>query len=134
MTAARAAAHVHSALRWRNLTTTLTISLERIKMDRDKKKQMFQNAVADVAKTRMDLVTGAIRNLLNDNDKPKLGKKYDCYCYNCNKDNIVGGLPFVMTRMVLCPECGNKRCPKATDHSNKCTNSNKPGQSGSRYQ
>lgn len=35
--------------------------------------------------------------------------------------------------MYLCPTCGNKRCPKATDHRLDCTNSNEPGQVGSRY-
>lgn len=35
--------------------------------------------------------------------------------------------------MVLCPTCGNKRCPHATDHENACTNSNEPGQPGSIY-
>ena len=37
-------------------------------------------------------------------------------------------------RMVLCPECGNKRCPKATHHANACTNSNEPGQPGSSWE
>lgn len=35
--------------------------------------------------------------------------------------------------MILCPDCGNKRCPRATSHNNECTGSNKPGQEGSRY-
>jgi len=35
--------------------------------------------------------------------------------------------------MILCPECGNKRCPKATDHEFKCTGSNEPMQPGSMY-
>lgn len=35
--------------------------------------------------------------------------------------------------MILCPECGNKRCPKASDHEMECTGSNEPGQFGSRY-
>lgn len=30
-------------------------------------------------------------------------------------------------------ECGNKRCPKATDHTLGCTRSNEPGQEGSIY-
>jgi hypothetical protein len=47
-----------------------------------------------------------------------------CYCYTCTKDH---------TRMILCPTCGNKRCPHATNHNLVCTNSNEPGQSGSRY-
>ena len=40
--------------------------------------------------------------------------------------------PF-MLKMKLCPICGNKRCPKATDEKLDCTNSNKPGQPGSAY-
>jgi hypothetical protein len=104
------------------------------KMFNDKKKQqLFQSAVADIAKTQMGIVTGAIRNLLKDSTEPKLGK-YECWCYNCNKDKIVNGFPYTATRMILCPDCGNKRCPKATDHIYKCTNSNEPGQRGSRYQ
>jgi len=38
-----------------------------------------------------------------------------------------------MSYMILCPTCGNKRCPKATDCSESCTDSNEPGQAGSRY-
>jgi hypothetical protein len=34
---------------------------------------------------------------------------------------------------IVCTLCGNKRCPKATDHELACTNSNEPGQPGSRY-
>jgi len=37
-------------------------------------------------------------------------------------------------RMQVCPKCGNKRCPKATDHNLKCTGSNESGQKGSVYQ
>lgn len=36
-------------------------------------------------------------------------------------------------RMVLCPICGNKRCPKATHHVFECTGSNEAGQVGSSY-
>ncbi|HGG8826231.1 TPA: hypothetical protein ACJJ1H_002176 [Enterobacter kobei] len=36
-------------------------------------------------------------------------------------------------RFVVCPECGNKRCPHANDHRNACTGSNEPGQEGSAY-
>ena len=37
-------------------------------------------------------------------------------------------------RMALCPTCGNKRCPKANNHRNQCSNSNEPGQKGSAYE
>lgn len=61
--------------------------------------------------------------------------KYTCWCYNC-LDNLldpVTMLPVTMSRFIVCPDCGNKRCPKATDHNLACTNSNEPGQPGSRY-
>ena len=32
-----------------------------------------------------------------------------------------------------CDLCGNKRCPHHSDHELACTNSNEPGQPGSRY-
>ena len=62
-----------------------------------------------------------------------------CDCYRCgrieNRTVAVGPvrLPVHLTRMILCPVCGNKRCPKATDHWNDCTGSNETGQAGSRY-
>ena len=47
-----------------------------------------------------------------------------CECWTCHPSS---------GRMHLCETCGNKRCPKATDHSLECTNSNEPMQEGSRY-
>ncbi|WP_445441719.1 hypothetical protein [Citrobacter freundii] len=51
----------------------------------------------------------------------------DCWCRTCR--------PVTMSdmRFVVCPECGNKRCPHANDHRNACTGSNEPGQVGSAY-
>lgn len=34
---------------------------------------------------------------------------------------------------IVCPDCGNKRCPKTTHHDNDCNGSNEPGQPGSVY-
>jgi len=33
----------------------------------------------------------------------------------------------------LCPICGNKRCPKASNHEFECTGSDELGQEGSVY-
>ena len=53
--------------------------------------------------------------------------KYCChFCFN------ESGQAF-FDRMILCPECGNKRCPRATNHKLQCTNSNEPNQAGSVY-
>lgn len=50
-----------------------------------------------------------------------------CWCHKCRPRTIN------TDRMTLCPECQNKRCPKASDHELACTGSNEPGQPGSIY-
>lgn len=50
-----------------------------------------------------------------------------CWCRTCRPVDIND------MRFVVCPECGNKRCPRANDHRNSCTGSNEPGQEGSAY-
>ncbi|MDX5935670.1 hypothetical protein DLNHIDIE_00085 [Acidithiobacillus thiooxidans ATCC 19377] len=61
-------------------------------------------------------------------------------CYRCAEswedahcDKETPFFRLTMTRMFVCPTCGNKRCPKTTDHHLDCTGSNAPGQKGSRY-
>ena len=50
-----------------------------------------------------------------------------CWCRTCRP------VTFADSRFVVCPDCGNKRCPRANDHRNSCTGSNEPGQEGSAY-
>ncbi|WP_414149850.1 hypothetical protein ACMGG3_10085 [Enterobacter sp. BNK-18] len=50
-----------------------------------------------------------------------------CWCQTCRPVTIDD------MRFVVCPECGNKRCPHANDHKHACTKSNEPGQEGSAY-
>lgn len=58
-----------------------------------------------------------------------------CWCQRCLKDHAAqaDAFPLVAMRMILCPTCGNKRCPHASDHTLECTASNEPGQPGSVY-
>lgn len=51
----------------------------------------------------------------------------ECACRTCKPVSLND------MRFVVCPKCGNKRCPKANDHRNQCTRSNEPGQPGSAY-
>lgn len=55
-------------------------------------------------------------------------KSSDPCCWRC-----LGESGEICTFMILFKECGNKRCPKATDHTLECTNSNEPNQKGSIY-
>ncbi|MCU6683316.1 hypothetical protein M8320_15085 [Leclercia sp. H6W5] len=50
-----------------------------------------------------------------------------CWCHTCRPVTISD------MRFVVCPDCGNKRCPHANDHRNTCTGSNELGQEGSAY-
>ena len=53
-----------------------------------------------------------------------------CYCHTCRP---IDPKDPESVYMRLCPLCGNKRCPKATDHNNECSGSNDAGQIGSIY-
>lgn len=62
----------------------------------------------------------------------------DCPCQLCrdarpNPHDHTGLFKYSSMIMIVCPTCGNKRCPKATHHSHACTASNAPGQPGSSY-
>lgn len=67
-----------------------------------------------------------------------LGPIAGCVCHYCT-DHFRGSAPtsgvlaLYPIGMILCPTCGNKRCPKANYHANACTHSNDTGQPGSAY-
>jgi hypothetical protein len=67
----------------------------------------------------------------------------NCECFECLKSAPVKprgretgfAIDFdIGARMILCGECGNKRCPQATNHIYQCTHSNDTGQPGSAYE
>lgn len=51
-------------------------------------------------------------------------------CRTCEPEQLkAAGLhPLLNRTFVVCPQCHNKRCPKAEDHRSRCTGSNEPGQ------
>lgn len=58
---------------------------------------------------------------LNNMDGPGPLNKTDC-CYRCfYESSCVAGRAAFRDRMYLCPDCQNKRCPKATDHREECS-------------
>ncbi len=66
----------------------------------------------------------ALKSILQPGNYPGIP---DCWCRTCR--------PVALNdmRFVVCPDCGNKRCPRANDHRNACTGSNEPGQEGSAH-
>lgn len=62
---------------------------------------------------------------------------FESDCIKCDaayRESLpVNDIGRMMRRMILCPSCGNKRCPKATDHELLCSGSNESGQLGSIY-
>lgn len=58
----------------------------------------------------------------------ELDKLNRCWCHQCHHDRGES-----VQFMILCPQCGCKRCPHATHHDHECTSSNDSGQAGSVY-
>lgn len=70
-----------------------------------------------------------------EGDRSQWATENGCGCHTCVSEALAKK-PFpdsLMFPFIVCPDCGNKRCPKATHHDNECTGSNEPGQAGSRY-
>jgi hypothetical protein len=47
-----------------------------------------------------------------------------CACRSCIRergDRDESGWPLLMGTMIVCVECGNKRCPRANSHENACS-------------
>ena len=63
----------------------------------------------------------------------------DCGCRQCLRERdehvMAFGVkwPIEITMMIVCQNCGNKRCPHALDHRHACTESNDVGQSGGAF-
>lgn len=55
-------------------------------------------------------------------------------CHKCADDKTAGRHPLSSNRMILCPDCQNKRCPRASDHELACTGCNDSGLPGSLFE
>lgn len=64
----------------------------------------------------------------------------DCWCITCEamvlEARTMNGDQdaWADARFIVCPICGNKRCPRANHHDNLCTGSNATGQAGSAWE
>jgi hypothetical protein len=86
-------------------------------------------SLIDEGKTALDKKAENARELGLDYEPAQQEPVNKYCCHLCfNKSGQV-----LLDRMILCPECGNKRCPKATHHDLPCTKSNDVGQKGSIY-
>jgi hypothetical protein len=111
-----------------------------ITIEKDKIEQVIQWAekhgeivFAGGGMEAVDSMNVLVESLRRSVAKAEKQEPVACWCHKCNEGRKVNGLPFSMTRMILCPDCGNKRCPKASNHTFQCTNSNEPNQAGSVY-
>lgn len=69
-----------------------------------------------------------VTEFINDNNGVITFREVkECQCLKCSP------IVFPNLRFNVCSICGNKRCPHASDHEYKCTNSNDVGQVGSVY-
>nr|DAJ89725.1 MAG TPA: restriction alleviation protein [Caudoviricetes sp.] len=84
----------------------------------------LRDAVEIIRNSGIEIDSGKIQAERDSLNSPVIP---DCSCRTCRP------VTFSDSRFVVCPECGNKRCPHANDHRNACTGSNEPGQEGSSY-
>lgn len=89
----------------------------------------YGNPCQWVVRTHICYECEALGRVAVEADGPRLSGKPDgCgHCIVCLDD-------CARWQMVTCVTCGNKRCPKATDHALACSGSNEPGQAGSVYE
>ena len=73
-------------------------------------------------------ISGSIKTTKKQTVSGQIEHVVMCGCWEC-----LAEMKEQTWQMVVCVECGNKRCPHAADHKNKCTNSNDTGQVGSIY-
>lgn len=71
------------------------------------------------------LLIQALHSMQASRTAPPAPSAESCHCTACRPLTIDD------MRFVICPDCGNKRCPHARNHRNACTGSNEPGQVGS---
>lgn len=82
---------------------------------------------------RIDQLSGVIKDRLATTAGFLNGQSRDSGSIWCHKCMTIGGIPLSSSRMILCPDCQNKRCPRASDHTLPCTGSNESGQPGSLF-
>lgn len=101
---------------------------EKFNLDVDESAQPVKPAAPAAAQTHETVVPSAEPASVADHLKT-------CPCRRCVRErgDQIGGLPAALAMMIVCPTCGNKRCPHANDHRHECTGSNEPGQPGSAY-
>ena len=102
--------------------------------------QLSAYELADEAKNirntieALEFVQKAVPMLRQQADRIAELEKGGCgNCHACLVGVMENGYPVTMQRMIVCPDCGNKRCPKASNHRHQCTGSNEPNQRGSIY-
>lgn len=73
------------------------------------------SALAEEANSAAATQTGGDR-------KPNDATAADCECHRCIAEQGLqqDGFPLNAVKMILCPQCGDKRCPKASDHRVQC--------------
>jgi len=103
----------------------MAIALEALETLMIERESIYEKAIAALKERLADPMREVQR--LGQEIEQEPVAKYCCrLCFNKS-----GSL--LLDRMILCSECGNKRCPKATNHELQCTNSNAPNQAGSIY-
>lgn len=111
----------------------LLSAMEEVLRISDRDHEAWSKTKSAIAACRAAMLQGAepdFREISNSSTKhfrENAETSTKCWCRTCRP------VTFADSHFVVCPECGNKRCPHANDHRHACTGSNEPGQEGSAY-
>lgn len=89
--------------------------------------EAYDEACAILSEIRQRIAAAPVVSQPLTTEAERTEASAQCWCSTCRPVN-----PMVDAdnRMVVCPDCGNKRCPRASDHIYRCSGSNEPGQVG----
>lgn len=94
-------------------------------------KHKFEKTEGGIPTKTLDVVVSGTGGKSILEELYELQSNLKCWCHRCCEEQTGYQQMF---KMVVCPTCGNKRCPRATSCKLECTGSNSSGQEGSVYQ
>lgn len=81
----------------------------------------MQAELADMQRTAGE-AAAALAKVRDRRRQLGFSERMECWCASCDVVKNKG----LRSRMSVCPQCGDKRCPRAEHHGSECTKGTRP--------